>query len=85
MWGKWESNFLVKWEHKVYVHIKGYDVISSGLIDFFWPMFCDYSQSELLNEVDGGKVVGGVEKGSSGMVIKKHLKKKGSNSISGTV
>jgi hypothetical protein len=48
-------------------------------------MFCDYSQSELLNEVDGGEVVGSVEKGSSGMVIKKHLKKKGSNSISGTV
>jgi hypothetical protein len=30
-------------------------------------MFCEYIPSELLNKVDGGEVVGSMEKGSSGM------------------
>jgi len=30
-------------------------------------MFCEYTLSELLNKIDGGEVVGSVEKGSSGM------------------
>jgi len=49
-------------------------------------MFYEYTPSELLNKVDGGEVVGSMEKEVLVWVIQQAtLEKYGSNSVSGTI